>query len=114
MLMDKDMITLQEVANDGQTIYLYYDAMAGVYTAFGLSAYYTTMVTEPYMSYSEEMQMPVALLRREHILLLRQSLKKVEHEQKKTYRFEMRTKVGDAGYQKWVKKIREKHERIYR
>ena len=76
-IMDKNTITMQEVANDGRSVFLYYDAMAGVYLAFGLSAYYTTMVTEPYMSYSEEMQMPVALLRREHINSLRQSLKKV-------------------------------------
>ena len=41
--MDKDTITLQEVGNDGRSVFLYYDAMAGVYLAFGLSAYYTTM-----------------------------------------------------------------------
>ena len=37
--MDKETITLQEVANDGQSIFLFYDAMAGVYLAYGLSAY---------------------------------------------------------------------------
>jgi hypothetical protein len=107
--MDRNVITLKEVANDGQSVFLYYDAMAGVYLAFGLSAYYTTMVTEPYMSYSEEMQMPVALLRREHILYLRQSLTKVEHNVKSYYRFQMRTVVGEAGYEKWAQQIREKH-----
>lgn len=112
--MDMNKITLHEVGNDGKTVYLYYDDLAGLYLAFGLSAYYTTMVTEPYMSYSEELQMPVALLRREHILYLRQSLKKVEHEQKKSYRFEMRLPVGEAGYEKWAQKIRLAHERIYR
>ena len=55
--MDKNTITLQEMGNDGQSVFLYYDAMAGVYLAYGLSAYYTTMVMDPYMSYSEEMQM---------------------------------------------------------
>ena len=112
--MDKNEISLREAENDGQSVFLYYDAMAGVYLAFGLSAYYTTMVTEPYMSYSEDMQMPVALLRREHILFLRQSMKKVEHQLKTFYKFEMRTPVGKAGYDKWEKKIRGKHERIYR
>ena len=85
--MEIDKITLHEVGNDGKTIFLYYDDLAGLYLAFGLSAYYTTMVTEPYMSYSEELQMPVALLRREHILLLRQGMKKMEHESKTFYRF---------------------------
>ena len=112
--MDMNKIALHEAGNDGKTVYLYYDDLAGLYLAFGLSAYYTTMVTEPYMSYSEELQMPVALLRREHILYLRQSLKKVEHEQRKFYQFELKLPVGEAGYDRWAQKIREKHNSIYR
>lgn len=110
--MDKDRITQQETANDGQSVYLYYDAMAGVYLAYGLSAYYATMVTEPYMSYSEEMQMPVALLRREHIKVLRQSLRKQEHTQKDYYCFRLRQRVGEEGYVRWVGRIQEKHTQI--
>ena len=112
--MELNKITLHEVGNDGRTIYLYYDDLAGLYLAFGLSAYYTTMVTEPYMSYSEELQMPVALLRRTHVLYLRQSLKKVEHEMKKFYRFELRQTIGEEGYGKWAQKIREAHDKVYR
>lgn len=112
--MEMSKITLHEAGNDGKTVYLYYDDLAGLYLAFGLSAYYTTMVTEPYMSYSEELQMPVALIRREHVLALRQGLKKVEHEQKKFYQFELKHAVGEAGYEKWAEKIRSAHERIYR
>lgn len=88
--MELSKITLHEVGNDGKTIHLYYDDLAGLYLAFGLSAYYTTLVAEPYMSYSEQLQMPVALLRRTHVLALRQGLQKKEHEVKKFYRFEMR------------------------
>lgn len=77
--------------------------MAGVYLAYGLSAYYTTMVTEPYISYSEEMQMPVALLNRLQIKFLRQSLTKVEHQPQTYYRFHLRSKVGTAGYERWMK-----------
>ena len=112
--MDKDTITLQEVGNDGRSVFLYYDAMAGVYLAFGLSAYYTTMVTDPYMSYSEDMQMPVALLRRNHINALRQSLKKVEHTEREYYRFQLRQTVGEEGYAKWAQTMLEKHKSIYR
>ena len=110
--MEMSKITLHEVGNDGRTIFLYYDDLAGLYLAFGLSAYYTTMVTDPYMSYSEELQMPVALLRREHILYLRQSMKKVEHEVKKYYRFELKQTIGEEGYDKWVQRIRDKHEQV--
>ena len=112
--MDKDTITLQEVGNDGKSVFLYYDAMAGVYLAFGLSAYYTTMVTDPYMSYSEDMQMPVALLRRNHINALRQSLKRVEHTEREYYRFQLRQTVGEEGYAKWAQTMLEKHKSIYR
>ena len=112
--MDKDTITLQEVGNDGKSVFLYYDAMAGVYLAFGLSAYYTTMVTDPYMSYSEDMQMPVALLRRNHINALRQSLKRVEHTEREYYRFQLRQTVGEEGYAKWAQTMLEKHKNIYR
>lgn len=101
---------MREVGNDGRSIFLYYDAMAGVYLAYGLSAYYTTMVTEPYMTYSEEMQMPVALLRREHILYLRQSLTKVEHQMKHFYQFQLRVPVGEAGYDRWAQNILKKHQ----
>lgn len=107
--MELDKITLHETGNDGRTIYLYYDELAGLYLAFGLSAYYTTMVTDPYMSYSEVMKMPVALLRRNHVNDLRQTLKKVEHEVKKYYQFQLRMPVGDAGYEKWAQKVIQKH-----
>ena len=112
--MDKNEITLNEVGNDGRSVFLYYDAMAGVYLAFGLSAYYTTMVTDPYMSYSEEMQMPVALLRRNHINSLRQSMQKVEHTKMEYYRFQLRQTIGEEGYTKWAQTMLEKHKSIYR
>ena len=110
--LDKNTIALQENGNDGQSVFLYYDAMAGVYLAYGLSAYYTTMVTDPYMSYSEEMQMPVALLRRNHINDLRQSLKKVEHTMKSFYRFELRQKVGKEGFERWMQGVIARHHTI--
>ena len=112
MQMDRNEITLKEVANDGKTVFLYYDDMAGLYLAFGLSAYYATLVTNPYMSYSDEMQMPVALLRRNHINDLRQSLKKVEHTMKSFYRFQLRVPVGEAGYEKWAQKVLQKHSTV--
>ena len=81
--MDIELVKQLETANDGQTIHLFFDEMVGVYLAFGLSAYYTTMVVTPYVSFSEALQMPVALLRKGHINSLRQ-------------------KVGTAGYERWM------------
>ena len=101
--MDIDLIKQQESANDGQTIFLFYDEMVGMYLVFGLSAYYTTMVVEPFISYSNALEMPVALLDSLQIKFLRQSVTKVEHQQKSYYRFQLRTKVGEAGYKRWMK-----------
>ena len=39
-MIDKEIIAKNEAENDGKTIYLYYDDIAGMYMAFGLSAYY--------------------------------------------------------------------------
>jgi len=112
--MDKDIITIQEVENDGQSIFLYYDKMAGVYLAYGLSAYYATMVTDPMISYSEEMMMPVVLLKRENILYLRQSLKKIDHTPKTYYRFRLRSYIGEGDYDRWAQAQRENFDKIYR
>ena len=106
--MDKDKIAQQEAANDGQTINLYYDEMVGLYLAFGLSAYYTTMVASPHITFSDALQLPVALLRKGHVNMLRQALEKVEHTEKCFYRFRLRTKVGDSGYERWKVKSLEK------
>ena len=103
--MDKDIIIEREAANDGQTVNLFYDDMTGVYIAYGLSAYYVTMVTNPFVSYSETLGMPLVLLKRGHILLLRQAMKKVEHVQKGYYVFRMRMYIGYAGYEKWKQEI---------
>ena len=112
LMIDNEIIIKNESENDGQTIFLYYNDIAGMYMAFGQSAYYATMVTDPYMSYSEAMQMPVALLRREHVLSLRQSLSRVDHAVRSFYRFAMRENVGKAGYERWANGIITRHGQV--
>ena len=51
------------------------------------------------------MGMPVALLKRSHILSLRQTLTKVEHVLNSYYVFQMRQEIGDAGYEMWRKSL---------
>ena len=104
--MDKDLIMQQEATNDGQTIHLYYDDMVGMYVAYGLSAYYADMVTDPIISFSEAIGRPAALLGKQQVLALRQGLTKVEHVQKTYYQFRMRQKVGVAGYKRWEEKVK--------
>lgn len=101
--MDIQLIKDKEFTNDGQTIHLFYDETLGFYVAFGMSAYYSTMVVEPYLSYSDALKMPVAILDRGLIQYLRQSVTKLEHQPKAYYRFRLRSKVGTAGYARWMK-----------
>lgn len=99
--MDTALIKQLEPSNDGQTIHLFYDDMVGMYLAFGLSAFYTTMIVEPCISYSDALKMPVALLDHALVNYLRQSVTKVEHQPQAYYRFQLMTKVGSAGYERW-------------
>lgn len=101
--MDKELIKQLEAANDGQSVHLFYDDMAGLYLAFGWSAYYTTMVVNAHVSYSDALQMPVVLLRKGHVNSLRQAMTKLEHTQQSYYHFRLRSKVGNEGYDKWLK-----------
>ncbi len=110
--MDKEEIIRNEKENDGQTVYMYYDPMVGVYAAYGLSAYYATMVVNTYSSYSYGVEMPVTLLRRVHVNMLRQSLKMEGHEKSKFYVFKLKEKLGDAGYQRWKEKVLEQFHNL--
>ena len=101
--MDIEFVKQLEAANDGQSIHLFYDDVVGMYLAFGLSAFYTTMIVEPCISYSDALKMPVALLDRGLVYYLSQSVTKLEHQPQAYYRFRLRTKVGTAGYERWVK-----------
>ena len=101
-----DIIRQRESENDGQTIHLYYNEMTGLYQGFGQSAYYTTAVLDPFVSYSEEMELPVVMLNKSDILKLRQSMQIIEHEHKCYYHFQTRNKIGTRWYKVWTDSIK--------
>lgn len=104
--MDFEEIRQRETENDGRTVYLYYNKEKQCYEAFGLSAFYADHVASPELSYSEELQMPVAILNRKEVLDLRQSMEIVEHEAFSYYRLLARAFIGTEGYERWVEEIR--------
>ncbi len=67
-------ITKNEILNDGKTINLYFNGMIGLYVAYGISAYLLCKNAKANPSYSEDMQMPVAVINAEHFEMLSKQL----------------------------------------
>ena len=110
--MDKELILKIESENDGQSIYLFFDEFYSFYVAFGLSAYFSTMVVDPYLTYSDPLDMPIAMFSRGQIRIMLQSLKKLEHNPRHSYEFRMRIPLGKFGYDKWKNEVKQRHESI--
>lgn len=110
--MDKDLAIKKESENDGQSVFLFFDDFYDLYVAFGLSAYYSTMVVEPCLTYSESLNLPIAIFTKGQIRIMRQSLKKVEHTPHCSYEFRTRIPIGKAGYDKWKNEVKAQHESL--
>ena len=61
-----DNIIKNEILNDGSTIHLYFNGMIGLYAAYGISAFLLCNVLKCKGSYSNDMQMPVAVINVDH------------------------------------------------
>lgn len=103
--MKGEDILYRESKNDGQTVHLYYNRQIGMYTAYGLSAFYADHVSSSILSYSDNLQLPVALLNRRDVLGLRQSMTVKEHESFSYYRLMAKEPMGTEGYENWLAKI---------
>ena len=108
--MDKRCAIKKESENDGQSIFLFFDEFYDLYVAFGLSAYYTTMVVDPNITYSESLNLPIAFFDKGDMRIMRQSLNMVEHTYGHSYEFCMRIPIGKGGYDKWKNKVNTQHE----
>lgn len=76
-----ELITINEVNNDGKSIYLYFNGLIGLYAAYGFSAYLLSKNTEVKVSYSESMQMPVVVINSTHLDEIKRKLKVKEQKQ---------------------------------
>ena len=102
----KDLIVKRERENDGRNVYLYYREELGLYVGYGHSAYFTTAVVDPAVSYSDKLDLPVVLLNKQNILRLRQSMTILEHEPYRYYHFQTRNIIGRRWYEVWIKSIK--------
>lgn len=104
--VDSAIISYNEIINDGKTIYLYYNKLIGLYVAFGFSSFLVTHLIEPVCSYSEDFQMPIALVTKGQIVDMRRSLNTIKHEPKFSYQLELRNEIGTEGYDKWANALK--------
>ena len=93
-----------EINNDGQTVHLYYDSLTGCYLAYGLSAYCASVVAS-FVSFSDELQMPVVVLDRNAVGLLMQKMEPLEYTPQKYYRLRMNRQVDLPSYHAWADAI---------
>ena len=99
--MDKDLILQNELNNDGQTINLYFNYEIGLYVAFGFSAFFVVKIIDVLSSFSEELEMPVALLRKKDVEKLRLSTVRDIHEYHSYYKLLLEQPISLEGYHEW-------------
>ncbi len=100
--MDKELITKNEVDNDGKTVHLYFNTEIGLYVAFGFSAFFAAHIVDVITAYSEDMHMPVALMRKSDVAELRLSTVKRQHDYHEYYNLELKQEIPLDDYQRWA------------
>ena len=100
--MDKELITKNEVDNDGKTVHLYFNTEIGLYVAFGFSAFFAAHIVDVITAYSEDMHMPVALMRKSDVTELRLSTVKHQHDYHEYYNLELKQEIPLDDYQRWA------------
>lgn len=104
--MDKELITLNEVKNDGKTIHLYFNTEVGLYVAYGFSAFFVSHIINAISAFSEDLMMPVVLLRKPQVSELRLSTIKHQHDYHEYYRLELKNKVPLDDYARWANSVK--------
>lgn len=102
-MTDKKTIVQNELDNDGKTIHLYFDPAIGLYVAYGFSAFFAAHIVDVITAFSEELEMPVALMRKPDVTELRRSTLRLVHNYHEYYRLEMKQEMGLADYVRWAK-----------
>ena len=100
--MDKELITLNEVENDGKTIHLYFNTEIGLYVAYGFSAFFASHIVNVITTFSEDLMMPVALMRKPDVSELRRSTIKHVHEYHVYYRLGLKKGMPLDDYVRWA------------
>ena len=102
MSVDKELIIRNELDNDGKTIHLYFNPEIGLYVAYGFSAFFAAHIVSAVAAFSEDLEMPVVLMRKPDVTELRRSTLRLVHEYHQYYRLEMKKEMGLDNYVRWA------------
>ena len=100
-----EMITINEIQNDGKSIHLYFNGLMGLYAAYGYSAFLLYKHTPVAASYSENMQMPVVVMNSAHLDELKKQLEIVK-QGKGYYCLTVEEGVDEKEYEEWAYELR--------
>ena len=101
-----EIITRNEVFNDGKTIHLYFNGLVGLYAAYGVSAFLLSRMTEVSAAYSVDMQMPVVVLNSTHYELIKQQLEVVK--EVSNYRcLKVKEPYDENAHSDWASQLRQ-------
>ena len=104
--MTKEDITKNEMENDGKTIHLYFNTEVGLYVAFGFSAFFAAHIVDVITAFSEDLHMPVAMMRKPDVTELRLSTVKIVHDYHKYYRLELKKEMPLDDYVRWANSVK--------
>lgn len=100
-----EIITRNEVLNDGRSIHLYFNGFIGLYAAYGYSAFLLSKVTTVAPSYSESMQMPVVVMNTSHLEEVKSQLNMLS-KGKGYYCLEVKQTFDEDAYDDWASELR--------
>lgn len=106
--MNNELITLNEVLNSGQSIFLYQDEMLNVWAAWGYSAYLLSHMdgVKCLTSFSDKMQMPFACITATDFKgIVKENMSTIECKDG-FYQLPAKEKVDANAYQNWVASLK--------
>ncbi len=101
MDIDNQTILNNELENDGWTINLYFNTQVGLYVAYGFSAFFAAHIIDVITAFSEELEMPVALMRKPDVDELRLSTEKQQHDIHRYYALRLKHAIPLDDYVRW-------------
>lgn len=100
-----EIITVNEIRNEGKDIHLYFNGLVGLYTAYGYSAFILSKKTSVHPAYSQSMQMPVVVINAAHLEEVIRILNVVKQE-KGYCHLTVEDSFDEKEYINWASKLR--------